>query len=124
MEKIDQKIIIKSYEYFSKNAQLFIRPRSLQHDLKIEEHILNKAVERLAKLGYIEFNDRASGGIQYQLSEKGVDYAQKNKKSFFEKFYLNRIVQRMFSTIIFIVAYLFGLYTEEIKTLINKIFEN
>jgi hypothetical protein len=124
MQKIDHKIIVKSYEYFSKNAQLFIRPQSLKHDLKIDEKTLNKAIERLGKIGHLEFNNNASSGSPYQLSEKGITYAQQNTKSFFEKFCTNRIVKRIFGSISFIVVYFLGLYTDEIKSLINKLFEN
>lgn len=119
MKKIDRKIIVKSYEYFEKNGQLFLRPRSLQNDLKIDENTVNKSIERLEKLGYIEFNDKASAGILYQLSNKGIEFAQQNMKSFLEKVIKNKVLQGVFG---FIVSYLLGLYTEEIKAFINQLF--
>lgn len=124
MQKTDHKIVIKSYEYFSKNATLFIKPKSLQHDLKINRAIFKKAIERLEKLGYIEFNSSASTGIPYQLSATGIAYAQQNTKSFFEKIDSNNIVKCTFRALGFAMVYLLGLYTEEIKALINQLFKN
>lgn len=122
MQIIDRKIILKSYEYFLQNTQLFICQKSLQHDLRLDEKTFNKALERLKILGFIEYNDRASSGIPYQLSDKGIQFAQSNIKTFFEKIAANTVVRWSVRLLGFVLAYILGLYTGEIKSLINYIF--
>lgn len=115
IQKKDHKVILKCYEYFSKNSDLKVKKRSLLHDLKFNEHELRNILERLRKMNYLENKIVSGDNWPYQLSEKGLEYSQKHTKSFFEKITTNKVLKWLFGVVSFIVVYLLGLFTDEIK---------
>lgn len=124
MEKIDHKVLTQTYKYFLETGGHNIRSRPLQHDLQIDKKTLDTSIKRLEKLGYIECNNQSNLEIPYNLSKEGIYFAQKEQKNIFQKILSNTAIKWTIKVIGFILVYLLGLYTNEIKELINKLVGN
>ena len=112
MEKLDKKVLKKMYKQFIENATLYVNFKKIGAKLNVPKEKLNKSVDRLIFQELCIFrNDEI-----VELTQKGIETSKKVSKQFYKKINWLGIVS-------YIIVFLLGLFTNEIKDLILKLFE-
>ena len=112
MEKLDKKILKKMYNQFTKNADLYVNFREIGKQLKLPTEKLNKSVDRLIYQRLCIFRNNEL----VELTQKGIEEGKKLNIKFYKKINWLGIAS-------YIIVFLLGLFAEEIKNLILKLFE-
>jgi hypothetical protein len=112
MKRIDKKVLKTIYKQFLKTRQNYqLKTKSIAHELKKDIEEIHKSVDILIGMKYVKIEGRAEGTCYISLTDEGMKESRSFSKPFYEKLDWLKILG-------WIIAFLLGLFADEIKDLI------